>query len=117
MVQINIAEEFTRLPGPRFREEGENSGEEFRERFLRPRFDEAVAKGEPLVVMLDGSTFGYPTSFLEEAFGGLAREVGIDQVLSVVQYVSKNEPLLPREVESYILQANKTSRERARAAS
>jgi len=117
MAQINIAEEFTRLPGPRFRDEGENSGQEFREEFLRPRFEQAVAKNETLVVVLDGATFGYPTSFLEEAFGGLAREVGIERVLSVVQYVSHNEPLLPREIETYVRQADKTSRQRAKAAS
>lgn len=117
MSELNIATTFTTLPGPRFKAEGANSGEEFRERFLRPAFDRAVEAKEPLIVILDGAQFGYPTSFLEEAFGGLAREVGIDQVLKVLQFVSTTERLLPREIESYIRQANRTSAERAKAAS
>ena len=29
-MELNIAKEFSDVPGPRFRREGENSGEEFR---------------------------------------------------------------------------------------
>jgi hypothetical protein len=69
MTTINVASDFTPFPAGRFRSIGKGSGEEFRERFLVP----ALTKGEPTVVILDG-TSGYPPSFLEEAFGGLVRE-------------------------------------------
>jgi hypothetical protein len=70
---IKIAEEFTDSPGARYETDGEFSGQEFREKLLKPRFD-ALEPGEILEIDFDG-TFGYPPSFLEEAFGGLIREV------------------------------------------
>ena len=115
--RINIAKDFSRLPGPRYISEGANSGEEFRERILRPKFIDAVAARETLNVELDGVTFGYPTSFLEEAFGGLARELGSAVVLQNIVFTSVDEPMLRAEIERYIKDASKTSRERAAQAS
>ena len=71
MIKINIASEFSKLPGPRYIKEGDHSGELFRETLLRPRFEQARKAGEKLIVELDGVTFGYPSSFLEESFGGV----------------------------------------------
>ena len=71
MITINIAKEFTRVPGPRYRDQGEGSGEEFREDHLKPAFERALKARDQLIVQLDGVRYGYPTSFLEEAFGGL----------------------------------------------
>jgi hypothetical protein len=68
MREISIANDFTRFPGGRYREHGKGSGELFREDFLLP----VLRAGETAVVDLDG-TSGYPSSFLEEAFGGLVR--------------------------------------------
>lgn len=104
---------FTKLPGPRYITEGKNSGQEFREKFLLPNFNSARSRGQKLVVVLDGVRFGYPTSFLEEAFGGLARQLGAEAVLQGLDFVSEDEPLLPREIQSYIRDADKTSRQRA----
>jgi len=70
---INVAEDFTRYPGGRYREDGEHSGEEFREDVLVPALERARASSGRVIVVLDGVT-GYPSSFLEEAFGGLVRE-------------------------------------------
>ena len=102
---INIAKEFTPFPGPRYSNQGEGSGEEFRRTLLRPRFDDARRAGEKLYVELDGVTFGYPTSFLEEAFGGLAREVGIETVQRTLELISSSEPLLEEEIMRYIQDA------------
>ncbi len=71
MAEVAIAQDFSRFPGGRYRTDGPNSGEEFRERFLVP----ALARGEQIVLVIDG-TSGYPSSFLEEAFGGLVRVNG-----------------------------------------
>lgn len=68
-----IAKEFTDTPGPRLIIEGPFSGELFLRDVLLPKFKEAVEKKVNLVIDLDG-TFGYPPSFLDEAFGGLVKE-------------------------------------------
>lgn len=71
----SIANEFTRTPGPRRKKEGENSGEEFLEKVLYPKFLEALNKKIKLIIDLDG-TYGYPPSFLDESFGGLVKKTG-----------------------------------------
>lgn len=70
---LNIARDFSPVPGGRFARHGRFSGEEFRRDFLLPRMKEAIASGSVLEVELDGAT-GYAASFLEEAFGGLVRD-------------------------------------------
>ena len=103
-MELNIAKEFSDVPGPRFRREGENSGEEFREKLLKLRFDEAEKAGKKLVVNLDGGC-GYATSFLEEAFGGLARLYTPEKVLKVLEFKSNEEPYLISDVTRYIKEA------------
>ena len=72
-IWLRIATDFSEIPGGRGRDEGDHSGEEFREEHLEPRFAEALERGAILYVDLDGVE-GYATSFLEEAFGGLTRK-------------------------------------------
>lgn len=74
-VVVRIADEYTILPGPRYREPGPHSGEQLREELLQPRLEDAMRGRRTLIVDLRGTTFGYPIGFLEEAFGGLARNV------------------------------------------
>lgn len=102
---INIARDFTVHPGPRYPHQGQGSGEEFRERHLKPKFESARRSGERLIVELDGVEFGYPTSFLEEAFGGLARAFGIDAVQNGLEFRSVAEPMLETEIRHYIKNA------------
>lgn len=101
---INICKEFSETPGARYISEGEHSGEEFRENYLIPCFEKAKEQGEKLVIELDGG-YGYPTSFLEEAFGGLARIENPDVVLSILSFVSEDEPSLIEEIQGYIKNA------------
>lgn len=71
MTIIDIANEFGRSPGGRFSADGDQSGERFRRELLTP-----ALRGTGYVeVHLDGVN-GYPSSFLEEAFGGLVRIEG-----------------------------------------
>ena len=65
---IIVAKHFSRFPAGRFEEDGDFSGQRFREQLLVP----ALSKNKVVTVELDG-TAGYGSSFLEEAFGGLAR--------------------------------------------
>ena len=51
--------------------------------------------------------YGYPTSFLEEDFGGLDRKYDPNDVLQMLFFISDDEPSLIEEIESYIKNANK----------
>lgn len=101
-MRICISEEFSETPGARYKCEGDNSGEEFRESMLIPRYRDARRLNEKLLVDLDGS-YGYPTSFLDEAFGGLARIFGSDEVLDTLEFKSEDEPSLVKDIHNYIL--------------
>jgi STAS-like domain of unknown function (DUF4325) len=104
MSMLVIAEDFSISPGSRYRHEGPNSGEEFRERILEPRFLAAQNRNEKLIIDLDG-VFGYATSFLEESFGGLAKRYGAKLVLDTIEWRCQNEPSLVEEIRKYIRNA------------
>lgn len=72
-VRVNVATQFTKLPGLRYIRLGRFSGEEFRQKFLI----EPLRQGRSVVVELDGVR-GYGSSFLEEAFGGTVRELNLE---------------------------------------
>lgn len=101
MIEINICKDFTDAPGPRYKEQGKYSGESFRDDLLIPKLNEAIEKEEKLLINLDG-TFGYPTSFLEEAFGGLTEKFDKDTILEKINFVSNDEVGLIDEIKSYI---------------
>ena len=73
MISINIRDDYTDTPGGRYKTEGEFSGEDFRDTILITKYKEAVETKQKLFIDFDGC-FGFGTSFLEEAFGGLVRE-------------------------------------------
>ena len=101
---LKIAKEFSLVPGPRSKNEGDYSAEQFREELLQPRFDQAEQAGQRLLVDLDGGS-GYATSFLEEAFGGLARDYTPERVLKVLEFKSEEEPYLCSDIHRYITEA------------
>ena len=101
---IVVAKDFSDTPGGRFKKDGPNSGEEFKERYLKPEFDK-LKGNEKLLIDFDGS-YGYPTSFLEEAFGGLARIYNAKNVLEKLDFKSDEEPSLIEEVKRYITNAS-----------
>jgi hypothetical protein len=101
--KMKIAEAFSEIPGGRSKSDGPNSGEEFRENHLKPAFENLKA-GEKLLIDFDGA-YGYPTSFLEEVFGGLARIFGVEEVLEKLEFKSNEEPSLVDEVKGYIRNA------------
>jgi hypothetical protein len=106
MKVISIAKEFSETPGPRARDEGDFSGDQFLEDVLRPAYVQAVNEGSTLIVDLDG-TEGYATSFLEATFGGLAREFDAAEILRVITFKSDDEPFLIDEIKGYIADARK----------
>lgn len=106
MIKFSIAKNYTETPGPRYTNEGKFSGEDFREKHLRKLLHEAKEKKERILIDFDGG-YGYPTSFLEEAFGGLVRATKDKSILSFFTFKSDEEPALIAEVEGYIHSAIK----------
>src|SRR4051812_47990833 len=97
-ILVKIATDFCRTPGARYRSQSKFSGEQFREECLDPKFKLAVSTADKLNIDLDG-TAGYMTSFLEEAFGGLARVYGAAQVLQHLgEIVTDEEPYLKDDI-------------------
>ena len=97
--------DFTLTPGPRLEEDGKYSGEEFREKYLLPKFREAVKMSVPLNVNLE-ETKGYASSFLEEAFGGLIRKgCKKKEVKKYLRVHSIDRPWYVPEVYRYIDEA------------
>ena len=106
MITINIANDFTDTPGSRYKTKLDNySGEEFREKLLEPKFLKAKENNEKLMIDFDGG-YGYLISFLEEAFGGLARIYGSNSVLETLDFKSNEEEALITKVKSYVINAN-----------
>ena len=103
MPTINVLKNFSKKPGGRLRTDGRFSGEEFREVWLEPHFVDPNNKSK-VVIVLDGAE-GYSTSFLEEAFGGLARKFGVQRCLEKLQFVSKGDNLLIKEIKNHIASA------------
>lgn len=96
---IRYVTDFSRRPGPRYCEQGPSSGEEFYDDFLNPWFKEALNSSMVLEVVLDG-TDGYLTSFIDEAFGRLVYDFGIDCVKSQLSVVSQVEPEWNKRLEN-----------------
>ena len=101
--KIFIAKDFSETPGPRYKKDGEYSGEQFRDDILLPKFKEC-SDNDKIIIDLDGG-YGYPSSFLEEAFGGLARIFPPEQVSAKLVFISTEEPSLIETIQNYIIRA------------
>jgi hypothetical protein len=106
-MKIKIATDFSRIPCARYLSEGDFPGEEFREKFLVPKIQEAIARNEKLEIDLDG-TAGLGTSFLEESFGGLIRvnKLPFSDIIKTIVLISKDDPDYIEEINNYINEAH-----------
>lgn len=96
--------DWTRTPGARYPSDGPYSGETFRTEVLLAAYDRAKSAGVKLVVDLDGVA-GYATSFLDEAFGGVARLRDGRDLLLRLQLICNDEPDFEDEIHEYIVDA------------
>lgn len=103
-MKIVISKEYTKIPGGRFENEGEFSGENFRKTILKPKYVESLSKREKLMIDMDGC-YGFASSFLEEAFGGLARELKNISIMNNISIISNDEPDLSERIARYVLSA------------
>ncbi len=95
--------DFSQTPKGRFYpKDGLYTGDKFRKDYLEKDFDEY----DKIIVDLD-DLYGCPSSFREEAFGGLARIYPIKDVLKKLEFICTDEPPLIDEIHSDILEARK----------
>lgn len=100
MIIIKIATDFSPTPGARYRTDGPFSGEQFREEKLLPLFEDKT-NTDKIIIDLDGAE-GYPSSFLEEAFGGLARIVGSEKVRERIEFQTKEFTYMAQKTLEFI---------------
>lgn len=87
---INI-KDFTEYPGLRHCAISEDSGEEFYHKILNSAFKIAYENNDCLTINLD-NTAGYAPSFLDEAFGNLVFDFGLEEVKKRMEIISEQEP-------------------------
>jgi hypothetical protein len=96
--QINFIEGFTDCPGGRLKIHGDYSGEEFRTAILKPALD----RFDRVTLNLDGAV-GFPSSFIDEVFGTLSREIGYDALQSKLIIILTDDPLALKEIHNCML--------------
>ncbi len=96
-IKLKFIEDFTPYPGGRSRSTGSNSAEEFYEDVLQKKFKQAVDEDKVLSIDLDGAA-GYAGSFLDEAFGRLGHEFGLEECKNRLEFVSNEEPYLREDI-------------------
>ena len=88
---IIVIADYSKSPGPRYCYQGDDSGEDFYHKILNEKFKIAFEQNKKLEVNLDGPD-GYASSFLDEAFGNLIFDFGLDNVQNRVKIISDEEP-------------------------
>lgn len=96
MTEVLLANQFSPYLGGRYRDDGPWSGQQFREDYLVPWLTDAIRDHQRIVLVLDGVA-GVPSSFLEEAFGGLLRNTHwtLAQVKSALKLEASDPDLWP----------------------
>lgn len=75
---IKVVEDFSAKPKGRYHpEDGDSSGERFRDEYLIPELTKAIREDRVLIVDLGGYN-RYGPSFIDEAFGALASIANFD---------------------------------------
>lgn len=87
-----IANEFSDTAGARDYEDGDFSGQEFYDKLLKDRFQQALKGQYILLIDVDG-LWGWPSSFVSGSFGVLSQTFGPDLVLKHIQFKSDKNPL------------------------
>lgn len=96
-ITINIAKDFTNAPGGRYCKDGPYSGEEFLDKILRPKYEQAKNERKLLIIELDG-VYGYPSSFVSGSFGLLSSECKKrkENLLEHISFVSSSPSRIER---------------------
>lgn len=107
MKRYDLAADFSDAPFGRYLDDGRNSGERFREKFLYQWLKDGLERNEQVEIDLDHVPLGIGSSFLEESFGGLVRKglMSKQDVLKVLRIKSDEDPSYIMEIMEYIQEA------------
>jgi hypothetical protein len=102
IIKYKFAEQYTKYPGGRFERLGTYSGEDFREKVLRKIFESPDASIE-----IDATNVitSFSPSFLDECFGHLAHEYGMEVFKEKVKLFSNDNPELTEKMMYYVKRA------------
>lgn len=106
MEEIIMKTDFTFTPGARDYDDGKESGQEFFEKVLLPKFEIALSANSKLKIDLDGVE-GYPSSFLSESFSLLGNKFGSDLVWNNLIIKSNEVPKYISKIKLYIYENRK----------
>tara|TARA_R110001599_G_C12155006_1_gene651805 strand:+ start:474 stop:827 length:354 start_codon:yes stop_codon:yes gene_type:complete len=109
MQSLNVGKDFSSHPIGRYRDDGPESGEVFREDLLIPKLKNLKA-GEQLEIVLDDEVEGYGSSFLVEAFAGVVK-VGFmssEELLRKLTFIYSDEDFefFEKKIKEYISEAS-----------
>lgn len=106
-MSYDIAEEYTPYPAGRNIQDGPGSGEGFRNELLK-LIERKQERGLRKIKLIMDNTFGYGSSFLDEAFGGLIRESQYSKALinETFEFIT-NDPVLIKQIQGYMADAEK----------
>lgn len=109
MIYIKISNDFSDTPGGRLKEEGEFSGELFRDTILIEKYEEAEKTNSVLEIDFD-DCYGVGTSFLEEAFGGLVRKYHKHNILQRLKIIATEDETIPDNIKKFVERAEANNR-------
>jgi len=96
-INLKFIEDFTEYPGGRSSSHSDHSAEEFYENILQVKFKRAVSEDKTLSIDLDGAA-GYASSFIDEAFGRLGHEFGLEECRKRLEIITIEEPYLADDI-------------------
>jgi rhodanese-related sulfurtransferase len=97
MLTLKFVEDFTDVPGGRYKKESDYSGEAFRKDILIPKIKEAIDTDVKLLIDLDGA-YGYQPSFLDESFGKISQYFNTNKILKTLVFKSEDQKHLPDKI-------------------
>lgn len=109
MIRIKISSDFSEIPSGRTVAEGEHSGEEFRDTLLIHKYEDAERINDVLEIDFD-DCYGFGTSFLEEAFGGMVRKYHKHGILNRIKIISTEDETIPENIRKFIEEAEAEDR-------
>ncbi|WP_442527656.1 STAS-like domain-containing protein [Shewanella frigidimarina] len=107
-MKLNLAKDFSPNPFGRYRSDGPNSAERFRDDVLKNALNKCKQENDKLSVYLDDVPIGLGSSFLDEGFAGLVFKgyFTVDELKSLLEIKSEDSSY-SQEIWSYIEEASR----------
>lgn len=102
VIKYNFAEQYSKYPGGRYIRLGPASGEDFRDNVLREIFE---SPNKSIEIDATGVLTSFSPSFLDECFGQLAKEYGIEVFKKKLKLFSSDNPSLTEKMMYYVERA------------